>query len=144
MIWNYLRLPLKLLAIALLLWLVASFLGALRDLLMVMSSRRGSNAMVAANCPRCGHKPRNPAAKFCSYCGERIAFTQAPASTAVASRVSRSAPFPVDDDDQRPTTGWRSIPAPVRFAVWLVVIPILLGFASCTLLWLGALSMATK
>jgi hypothetical protein len=32
----------------------------------------------------------------------------------------------------------------VRFGIWLIVIPVLLGFASGALIWLGIVGSATK
>lgn len=78
---------------------------------------------VAARCQRCWRSPKNPSAKFCTHCGEVL---------------------PVRFVEERQTTGWQSIPVLVRFGIWLIVIPVLLGFASCALIWLGAIASSTK
>ena len=78
---------------------------------------------VASRCRRCWGSPKNPIAKFCSHCGEML---------------------PVHYIEERPTAGWQSIPVLVRFGIWLMVLPVLLGFASCALIWLGVIASATK
>jgi hypothetical protein len=72
-----------------------------------------------AKCQVCGREPSNPAAKFCGDCGE---------------------PLPAGYIGPPPKSAWKSVPVLIRFAIWLIIIPVLLGFGSCVLLWLATLS----
>ena len=81
-----------------------------------------------SRCDNCGAKIENPLARFCSKCGESLLTRyQTPAAEPAAA-----------------PGGWKSIPALVRFSIWLIVIPVLFGFASCMLLWLGVIASSTR
>jgi hypothetical protein len=72
-----------------------------------------------SRCDNCGAKIPNPLARFCSKCGASLLARYQLAAAA------ESAP-----------SGWKSIPALVRFGIWLIVIPPLLWFgcSACTML----------
>jgi hypothetical protein len=71
------------------------------------------------NCSRCGAAALSSYARFCGKCGTRLALEQ----------VYR-----------QPVTGWKSIPAPIRFAIWIVAVPVLVGFMLWALFFLAVLT----
>ena len=65
-------------------------------------------------CAHCGAEPLNEAALFCRRCGAALPFERV-VEHVVEYRVS----------------GWKSIPGPIRFAIWVITLPILIG----TVIW---------
>ena len=72
---------------------------------------------MANRCPDCRAKIQSPLALYCSKCG--------------ASLVARYQLPPAEAP-----SAWKSIPALVRFGIWLIVIPPLMWFgcAACAIL----------
>ena len=70
-------------------------------------------------CSHCGATARRADARFCGKCGARL----------IPAQVY-----------QPPVTWWKSIPAPIRLAIWFLAIPPLVGFAFWALLFLALLS----
>jgi hypothetical protein len=72
-------------------------------------------------CARCDAEPLNDTARFCRRCGSALPFERV-VERVVEYRVS----------------GWKSLPLPIRFAIWVIVLPILLSVAFWALLILSA------
>ena len=72
-------------------------------------------------CARCDTEPLNDAALFCRRCGAPLPFERV-VERVVEYRVS----------------GWKSVPGPIRFAIWVIALPILLSVALWVLLILSA------
>ena len=74
-------------------------------------------------CARCDTEPLNDAAPFCRRCGAPLLFERV---------VERVVEYRVSD--------WKSVPGPVRFAIWVMALPILIGVALWALLILSAVA----
>ena len=69
-------------------------------------------------CSHCGALVRRANARFCTKCGTRLAVVQI----------------------QQPRSGWKSVPAVIRLAIWIIAIPIVTGLAIWVTTW-GVLIM---
>jgi hypothetical protein len=78
-------------------------------------------------CVSCGAAPLNDDARFCRRCG----------STLPLEHVNYLR-------EPQTITGWKSIPGPIRFAIWMVALPVLIGFAIWAMMLLGVLAVATR
>jgi hypothetical protein len=72
-------------------------------------------------CARCDAEPLNDTARFCRRCGAALPFERV-VERVVEYRVS----------------GWKSVPGPIRFAIWVMALPVLLAVAMWALLILSA------
>jgi len=63
---------------------------------------------IALACARCGTAPQSGVARFCGECG---------------------APLPTEHRVYEQVSGWKSIPGPIRFAIWVLAVLVLIGFA---------------
>jgi hypothetical protein len=71
-------------------------------------------------CAHCGAEPLSTVARFCRRCGAALSFERVVERT-IEYRVS----------------GWKSVPGPIRFAIWVIAIPILLGVAFWAMMFLS-------
>jgi hypothetical protein len=78
-------------------------------------------------CQSCGETGHRGTAAYCRRCGARLV---------------RHYDLPPTTSPAPAPSGWKSVPAPIRFGIWLIVIPPLLWFgcAACTVL--GGLTAA--